>query len=201
LSSSLGLRCNESKCIVNDNASSPGMCPSAQSCVVFGRYIETRHNTLFGPCSISSKEIGQEIKPSPILWGCPSSLINCCVLCPAAIRSSKGITILHVLVLLSAVAKDENPLHQQLRALASLSVRRCDETPSHFNSCSSSRPFVHRDLPSSTPLHSELSYWDFRACGVSLSRTNSCANALISRSTVFTANCPKTISAPRFDCG
>jgi len=133
LISGLGSRRYELKRIVNDHTSSPGMGPIPESCVVFGGQFKAGHSTLFRLCAICSQEIGEEIKPGPILRGCPSVSIKCRVLSPALIRGGNDITVIHLPLLICSAASNGNPPYRQLRALACLLARRCGEAPSHFN--------------------------------------------------------------------
>jgi hypothetical protein len=123
---------DELKRIANDDASSPGMRPVPNSCIVFGRHIKTRHTTLFCLCAICGQQKGEEIKPGSILCRRPASGVMSCVFILAVIRGRKCITVIHVCVLKCSVASDGNPLHHKLRALAFRLARRNDETPSHF---------------------------------------------------------------------
>ena len=99
MSSCLGVWRDESKCIVNDDASSPGMGPIPNSCIVFGRHIKTRHTTLFCFCAICGQQKGEEIKPGSILRRRATSAVRCCVPFSAVICGIKWITIIHLRVL------------------------------------------------------------------------------------------------------
>jgi hypothetical protein len=84
---------DESERIVNDDASSPGMCPIPNCCIVFGGHIKARHTALFCFCAICGQQKGEEIEPCSILCGRLTSSVKCCALFLAMIRGGEAMEI------------------------------------------------------------------------------------------------------------
>lgn len=192
----LRVRADELKGIVNDDATSPGVRPVPESCVIFGSEFKTCRNTLFCFCVICGQEIGEEIEPDPILCGSRSTPIGCCAFSPAVIRCRKIIPSTHLQI-----------LKCQLRSMELRFVGASEHRPLCWPASTMRRQIITGsdtlcDIPF-IPIPSPYGpiYFAFWARGVSLRRMNSCTIALNSRSAVFTANWSKTNPAPRLDCG
>src|ERR1035438_1729876 len=100
---------DESKCIVNDDASSPGMCPIPESRFVLGGQFKARCKTALCLVAICGEQKGEKIKHGHLVRRRPAPDVTWCKLCLAAIRGRKCIIAIHLRVLNRSFASAAKP--------------------------------------------------------------------------------------------